>query len=242
MNNRHRPDNSFEEKKLRSDVKLRLRELALKKAELDLKRTEAARSRWLNPLVLAVIGAALATASSAGIAWLNGWQQRQVEVERNDAQLKLEGLKFESQKTLEEGKTEAARILEVIKTGDPDKAAENLQFLLDGHLIESKARRQQLAEFLKKRKAGEGPALSPSTGSWSFGSDVPLSAEGNWRLVAHDGQNDHGLPTNFFMADVTLEGREILKGEMTVNPNQKANVQGYYRSGTLILNFFFSDS
>ncbi len=118
------------------------REQATRESELELERNKAKRSGWLNPLVIAVIAAAVAAGGNAYIADLNGKQQR----------------------ALEEEKAEQTRILEMIKTGDPDKAAENLQFLLDAGLIVSDDIKVRLTEYLEKRKPGTGPALA-ATGS-----------------------------------------------------------------------------
>jgi hypothetical protein len=60
---------------------------------------------------------------------------------------------------MEETKAEAARILEVIKAGDADKAAGNLSFLVKTGLIASADRVRSIQTFIANRHAGEGPAL-----------------------------------------------------------------------------------
>jgi 5'-nucleotidase len=154
------PDPAFEREKWEADVELRRREIAIKKAEFRLKKNELRQSRWINPLVLAVLAAALAAGGNAVVASINGTAQRQAEATHNEAQLALERFKIDGQQKIEEGRAEAARILEVIKTSNPDQAAENLSFLLQSSLIENDLRRQKLAEFLKQRKAGQGPTIS----------------------------------------------------------------------------------
>src|ERR1700686_3738268 len=111
------PPNDFEREKWRADCELR-------KREIEITEREQARSRWSNPIVLAVLAAALAGLGNAAATWLNGIEQRKLETER-----------AEQAKIMEETKAEAARILEVIKTGDADKAATNLKFLADMGLI-----------------------------------------------------------------------------------------------------------
>src|SRR5262245_10399380 len=64
-----------------------------------------------------------------------------------------------AQVDLEESKAEAARILEMIKTGDPEKAADNLKFLVEAGLISDADRRKNIQNFLAHRPAGQGPAL-----------------------------------------------------------------------------------
>src|SRR5262249_53722210 len=78
-----------------------------------------------------------------------------------------ETTKAEQTRVLEEGKAEAARILEMIKTGDPDKAADNLKFLIDAGLISDADRRRNIRNFLANRPAGKGPTL-PSV-AWTPG-------------------------------------------------------------------------
>jgi hypothetical protein len=120
----------FEREKWRGEYDLR-------KRELELKERDAARSQWSSPLVIAVSAAAVAGLFNAGIAWVNGMQAR----------------------TVEETKGEAARILEVIRTDNPDKAAVNLKFLVDAGLISDAGRRKNIQAFLDHRAAGQGPTL-----------------------------------------------------------------------------------
>lgn len=60
-------------------------------------------------------------------------------------------------------KAEQARILEMIKTGDPETAASNLDFLLKAGLISSGPQHRKLEDYLKNRVKGAGPVL-PSAG------------------------------------------------------------------------------
>lgn len=156
----------FEREKWAAEVRLREREIAVKEREQDsrnqelqTKLEENKRAKWTNPLVLAVLAASLAAGGNAAVALINGILQRSVEETRATAQNTLEGRKADGQQHIEEAKAEAARILEVIKTNDPDKAAVNLGFLLDTGLITNKERRQSLAAYLAKRKPGQGPTL-----------------------------------------------------------------------------------
>lgn len=65
---------------------------------------------------------------------------------------------------LESKKAEASRILESLKTGNPDASATNLKFLLDAGLITDRATAQGLIEYLDNRKTGEG-AFLPKSGT-----------------------------------------------------------------------------
>lgn len=122
---------SFEREKWQDEVRLRERELTLRERdqklrelELRLKRRDEQRSRWGNPLVLAVFAAALAAFGNAAVALINGIEQR--ELQRTGT---------EASQALEETKAEATRILEVIKTNDVPRARSNLEFLTQTGLI-----------------------------------------------------------------------------------------------------------
>jgi hypothetical protein len=143
------PPLDFEREKWLGDYDLRRR-------EIEIKERDQSRSRWSNPVVLAVLAAALAGLGNAAVTWLNGIEQRSLEAER-----------AEQARSMEETKAEAARILEVIKAGDADKAAGNLSFLVKTGLIASTDRVRSIQTFIANRHAGEGPALpagnSPET-------------------------------------------------------------------------------
>jgi len=141
---------SFEQQKWRDEYQL-------KKKELDLKEQVQNESRWSNPLVVAILAAALAGISNAIVAVINGKEQRQIEKDRADESLRVE-----------ENRSEATRILEMIKTGEPDKAAANLQFLLDTGLIRDTQRATQIQRYLSARPPGTGPVLPSADGRYTF--------------------------------------------------------------------------
>lgn len=118
----------------RSDRKI---EQLLKERETESKLLELRRSRLSSPLTVAIIAAAVAAGGNAYVAHQNGDEQR----------------------GLEEGKAEAARILEAIKAPDPDKAAANLNFLLGAGLITGGQRRQDIGAYLQNRRGGQGASL-----------------------------------------------------------------------------------
>lgn len=124
------------------DFMLREREYLLKETELELKKQEHAIAGWKSPLVVAIMAGSIAVLGNALLTMTNGKLQRD----------------------LEDQKSEQTRILEMIKTGDPDKAAENLKFLLDAGLISKAETIEKLGTFLKKRKPGSGPTLPSATG------------------------------------------------------------------------------
>jgi hypothetical protein len=77
----------FEREKWRHEVRLREREIELKQQELS-------KSLWRNPLFLAILAAAIAATGNAGVAWLNGRQERALQQDRSTAQIDLEQKKL----------------------------------------------------------------------------------------------------------------------------------------------------
>lgn len=140
--------NSFEHEKWEAEKAFREREISIKEqeqankeAELGLKKEEHSASRWQNPLIIAIIAAALAAVGNIILTSINGVLQRQLEAQ----------------------KSEQTRILEMIKTGDPDKAAENLEFLRDAGLISDPDIYKKLGEYLDNRQPGKGTTLPLSS-------------------------------------------------------------------------------
>jgi hypothetical protein len=137
----------FERQKWEAEHQLKRDELALKERELDIRNRESQRARWSNPLVLAIAGAALAAGGNLIAAYYNSVEQR-----------RLESVKAESQ-----------LILEVIKTANPDKAAENLNFLVQTQLIADRSRQAAISQYVTSRTPGTGVSL-PSTTEAMLGS------------------------------------------------------------------------
>jgi hypothetical protein len=130
---------SLEREKWEAEREFRERELALRESEQKaaVAREATAGTRWKSPVVVAILAAAVAGAGNALVAYTTS-----VSAENLEAQ-----------------KAEHARILEVVRTGNPDKAAENLRFLLRAGLIDDGRTRARLTIFLDQRKPGTGPAL-----------------------------------------------------------------------------------
>jgi DNA/RNA endonuclease G (NUC1) len=127
-------------------------ELALRNRELDFKLAEQRKSVWRSPLFLAVVAGFVGLLSNALVALINGESERALEREKAAATSKLE-----------RQKAEAGRILEALKTGDPDLAAANLELLLKTRLLTEEA--DSIAAYLKARKPGEGASLPAPTGT-----------------------------------------------------------------------------
>jgi hypothetical protein len=149
----------LELEKWRFERECRERELALKEreqtnkdAELELRRREQRAATWRSPLTVAIFAAAVAGISNAGVALVNGSLQRDLDRGKREAEINLEKTKSESN-----------RILEMIKTGDSEKAAGNLDFLLSSGLVTDDEIRKKLTTYLAARTPGSGPALPSPT-------------------------------------------------------------------------------
>ena len=143
----------FEREKWLADLELRRRELVLKEREQDnrdrdlqIKEREQRASAWRNPLAVAIFAAAAAATGNAVVAFVNGTLARGVE----------------------DSKAESTRILEMIKTGDPEVAASNLDFLLQAGLIQDDRVAGRVRDFLVRRMPGTGPALPSPAGNIGF--------------------------------------------------------------------------
>lgn len=115
-------------------------EQSQKERETEAKLIELRRSRMTNPLIVAIIAAALAALGNSYLSHQNNTEQR----------------------ILEEGKAEAARILEAIKAPDSDKASANLTFLLRTGLIADEKHRQSIEKYVRERPGGQGASLQTS--------------------------------------------------------------------------------
>ena len=128
----------FEREKFEKESELLERELVLKERQNKSKI-------WKNPTYIAVFAAIIGLIGNAFVAYFNNYSQLRIERQ----------------------KAEAARILEVVKTGDSDKAAENLEFLLESGLLSKDT--TKIRAYLDKRNPGEGISLS-SNGN--YGADI----------------------------------------------------------------------
>jgi hypothetical protein len=138
------PPKAFEEQRWQDEVRLREREIEIKEREA----TNAAKTQsrwWTNPLALAVLGATLAGLTSIGVAWKNGYDQ-----------LALEDKKFVQQQVTDHRKAESDRILEALKTHDPDQAKANLQLLVKTHLVRDEEIEAGVNDYIFKRPGGGG--------------------------------------------------------------------------------------
>jgi hypothetical protein len=154
------------------ELDIKEREQATREADLDLRKKELASSTWRNPLTVAVFAAAAAAAGNAVVTVVNGNLQRDLEERKRTAEINLE-----------RSKAESIRILEMIKTGDTEKAAGNLAFLLESGLVNEPLLTKKLGNYLKSREPGSGPSL-PATGRVEFEKSSVLSQPLQGKLQA----------------------------------------------------------
>lgn len=103
-------------------------DLALRAEELEFKKNDPNRRFLRNPLLLAITAAAIGLFGNILSTLYSSWLQDQ--------------------------KAESDLILEVVKTGNPDLAADNLQFLIEAGLISDQ--NDKLTAYLNNRAKGTG--------------------------------------------------------------------------------------
>jgi hypothetical protein len=188
---RARSEAPTEREKWVADQRSKQDELTLKQRELVLRETEARRARWWNPLVLAVFTAGLAGAGNVVANFYSNSQQRIADAD-----------KAKQTEKLESEKAEANLILELVKTGNPDRAAENLKFLVDTKLITSQTRRDDIEAYIKQRKEGQGVAVPTA-------SSTPVVSPVNTALLVCSFENSD-VRSIAAAIDKTLAGRKDL--------------------------------
>jgi uncharacterized protein (TIGR02594 family) len=127
----------------------RLKELDVALKEQQLASNSKGLSPLRNPLILGVIGGIVALLGNGLVAWLNGTLNR----------------------GLEDRKAAYSRVLEMLKVGDPDLAAENLQMLLDSGLYTDED--GKLTKYLANRTPGSGGFLPAPQGPTRSGKPQP---------------------------------------------------------------------
>jgi hypothetical protein len=200
----------------------RLRELALKErdqgareAEIQLRRDEQRGSTWRSPLTVAVFAAAVAGAGNAVVAMVNGSMQRNLETSRRVAEMDLERTKAES-----------TRILEMLKTGDSEKAAANLEFLLKSGLVSDASIQARLTAYLATRTPGTGAVL-PSYGNDRVTFDQPSPSRLQAQLDSFVAFLDRiGFPRS---------------AKVVVHIGNEGDGQAYYRDGRIVIDKTIAD-
>jgi hypothetical protein len=144
-----------------AELTLKSRELDVRLRELDIRNKEyeqthrprALASSVSNPVVIAAAIAAWASLSAAAITWLSGSIAGNIAVDTQIQSAQLQAL-------ADQRKFEANLITESVRTGDPDQAATNLQFLIQAGLLTGDVAKR-IQDYLTHRMPGKGRALPP---------------------------------------------------------------------------------
>ncbi len=134
-------------------------ELNIRREELQIRRVNIERTPFRSPLFLGIMAAVISLLGNIAATMYNGSLEREKIVAQNE---------------LQDRRSQASLVLEAVKTGNPDSAAENLQFLLDAQLISDED--ATLANYLKSRKPGTGIYLPSSQSRGEF-TDPPRTAD-----------------------------------------------------------------
>ncbi len=125
-------------------------ELRIKQADLEYKPSHL-MAAIASPVVMAALIAGLATAVGAMLTHLTSEAQLSLEREKAANAQKLERLKYDS-----------SLLLDAARTGDPDRAAENIAFLVDAGLLSDHNLESRLSAYLLNRVPHHGKALPPA--------------------------------------------------------------------------------
>jgi hypothetical protein len=125
---------SIEERRFQAETTSRNQELALREREVAVKEEDSRRSRWLSPMVIALLAAAVGLLGNVVVATLNNQASQQLERLRSQSNL----------------------VLEAIKTGDQPGACRNLVFFVALGLLHDQNR--AISKACSSAPQG-GPAL-----------------------------------------------------------------------------------
>lgn len=143
---------------LRRQIELKDKELELKDRELELKSKELTdldkQKTWkVDPVVVGIAAALIGFLGNVVATYLQG-----------RSSLDLERIKHEVSRALESDKFRSSLILEAIKTGDPEKAARNIEFFLEAGFVEDQS--GKITKYLsEKSKIPVLPSAAPSIGA-----------------------------------------------------------------------------
>jgi len=133
---------------LKQELKIKSKELELKEKELN--DLEAKKTWKIDPVIIGIVAALIGFLGNVVATFLQG-----------RSSLALEQAKYEVSRSLETDKFRSSLILEAIKTGDPEKAARNIEFFLAAGFIEDQS--GKIGQYLsEKTKVPVLPSTSPA--------------------------------------------------------------------------------
>jgi hypothetical protein len=209
-------DDDLEDKKFDFEREKWGDEKVFRDKELKIKEKDQSASRWTNPLVIGILTVAIAGILNLLLAYENGRLQRQADDQKAAAI-----------RNLEEAKSDNEMILQMIKTGDIDKAVANLKFLISARLIRDPDRVKNIQTFLADRTPGSGPVL-PATGSSRLSFDEKAS-------IAADLQHTMIIYVDRYSAYLETLGSPPLNIKLNIDTYDydSGNVVGFFRGNTL---------
>lgn len=137
------------------ETEIKCVKLAAAKLELKIKEDEIARrpsyliSLLAQPPVLATLVAGLITAAGGMITRISSDQAAQIEQEKTRNAELIENAKARDAQKIEHMKYEGELIMQAIKTEDPNKKAENIEFLVQSGLLQDPPLEEKLNNYLK---------------------------------------------------------------------------------------------
>jgi hypothetical protein len=135
---------SLEESRFAQETADRDRELKLREREVSAREAELKRSRWWNPMVIGLFVATLGLIGNFTVALINNWNTVRVAKDNDTAT-----------QAVERHRAQSNLVLEAIKTGDSNKACENLTFFVSLKLLDDE-------DDTIKKKCASAPAGAPS--------------------------------------------------------------------------------
>ena len=180
------------------------REVSVKEADLAFRVSQANRSAWSSPLVVAILAAAIGALTNAGVTYYNSMQSA-----------------FQAKNGAEN-----ERILEMIKVADPSQVQRNLEFLIATNLVRNVETVQSISDYYNSQEPGVGPGASaPAAQPVQFerNSD-PLLLHPNFRAAVLDIQkalNSEGIPFKIFEGFRSPEKQAQLYAQGRTTPGSK---------------------
>lgn len=141
--------------------------LAAAKLDLKIKEDEIARkpsyfvSLLAQPPVLATLVAGLITAAGGVMTRISAEYSAQAEIEKTKNTELLEAEKSRNSEKLEHLKFEGELIMDAIRTGDANKKAENIEFLVQSGLLQDPPLEEKLNNYLKAHPPKGKPLPTP---------------------------------------------------------------------------------
>lgn len=185
----------IDERRLVQEGDLRRADLALREREIHAKESELQRSRWLNPTVVALVGATVALCGNVFVAWYN-----------NQAARKAAHDHFQSEQVAAHNQFQSELILRAVSTGDYDSACKNLINMINLHILDdpngSMSKCAQVPSNI--------PVLPPESKTYIPPLDMNSSAQTSMNVTVT--REDRGDNVLFRVAFTCPQANSIIRG------------------------------